>query len=40
MWEEKEEEGVDGSVEAPNTTPEPEEVLQEEKTQENLGKST
>ena len=29
-----EEEGVDGSVEAPNTTPEPEEVLQEEKTQE------
>jgi len=29
-----EEEGVDGSVEAPDTTPEPEEVLQEEKTQE------
>ena len=29
-----EEEGVDGSVEAPDATPEPEEVLQEEKTQE------
>ena len=29
-----EEEGVDGSIEAPDATPEPEEVLQEEKTQE------
>lgn len=29
-----EEEGVDGSVEAPDATPEPEKVLQEEKTQE------
>ena len=29
-----EEEGVDGSAEAPDATPEPEEVLQEEKTQE------